>query len=56
MKQDRMKTAHWTQSTHLFRDDEYICSSCGAAMKKTKYDPSRVDEAEGMSALFDDDW
>lgn len=70
MRQGRMKTAHWTQSTHLFRDDEYICSSCGAAykkpyqecpscgavMKKTKYDPSWADEAEGLSALFDDDW
>lgn len=65
-----MKSAHWTQRTHLFRADEYICSgfkavsdkpyricpSCGAPMKKAKYDPSWVDEAEGLSALLDDDW
>jgi len=25
-------------------------------MKKTKYDASWVDEAEGLSALLDDDW
>jgi hypothetical protein len=25
-------------------------------MKKAKYDPSWVDEAEGLSALLDDDW
>jgi len=25
-------------------------------MKKAKYDPSWVDEAEGLSAIFDDDW
>jgi len=55
---------------HLFRPDEYTCSackavsakpykvcpSCGASMKKAKYDPSWVDEAEGFSALLDDYW
>lgn len=65
-----MKSAHWNERTHLFRTDEYICSAykrfcdklyktcpvCGAPMKKTKYNPSRVDEAEGLSALLDDDW
>ncbi len=65
-----MSKARWTQKTHLFRADEFICSkcgasfprpcavcpSCGADMKKTKYDPSWVDEAEGLSALLDDDW
>jgi len=65
-----MKTASWTQQTHLFRPDEYVCSSCkasskklykecpncGARMKKGKYEPSWVDEAEGLSALLDDDW
>jgi rubrerythrin len=65
-----VKTAFWTQKTHLFRADEYICSSCqtaskkpykecpncGARMKKGKYEPSWVDEAEGLSALLDDDW
>ena len=65
-----MKPAYWIQRTHLFRADEYVCSacsasfakpqrncpSCGAPMKKTKYDPSWVDEAEFLSAMLDDDW
>ena len=65
-----MKRVHWIQKTHLFRADEYICSQRGAScgklykvcptcrseMGKSKYDPSRVDEAEGLSALLDDDW
>ena len=65
-----MKTAHWTQRTHLFRADEFVCSACGATcvkpyqtcpacgarMKKAKYDASWVDEAEGLSALLDEDW
>ncbi len=65
-----MKSAYWSQRTHLFRSDEYICSACkashnkpykvcptcGAAMKKAKYDPTWVDEAERLSALLDDDW
>ena len=65
-----MKAAHWIRHTHLFRADEYICSACGTSckkpytscpacgtpMKKTKYDPSWVDEAEGLSAILDDDW
>ncbi len=65
-----MKKAHWTRQTHLFRPDAYICSacgassdrprktcpSCGAAMKDTKIEPSWIDEAEGLSALLDDDW
>lgn len=65
-----MKASHWIQRTHLFRADEYICSACrsvydklykvcpvcGVPMKKTKYDASWVDEAEGLSALLDDDW
>ncbi len=65
-----MKTSHWVRKTHLFRADEFICSSCHAAsdkpyavcprcgtpMKKAKYDPSWVDEAEGLSALLDEDW
>jgi rubrerythrin len=64
-----MKTAYWIRKTHLFRPDEYICSacnaycgkprtvcpSCGAAMKKTKYVPSWVDEAAMLEAI-DDDW
>ena len=65
-----MKRTNWIQKTHLFRLDEYVCSgcgavynkpykacpSCGAVMGKTKYDPSWVDEAEGLSAVLDDDW
>lgn len=65
-----MRQAHWIRKTHLFRADEYVCSECGAhagkpykvcphcqtAMGKTKYDPSWIDEAEGLSAILDDDW
>jgi hypothetical protein len=65
-----MSAAHWIQRTHLFRADEFICSAChavsrkpykqcpncGKTMKKAKYDPSWVDEAEGLSAVLDDDW
>lgn len=65
-----MKNAYWIQQTHLFRADEYICAACrtvckkpfkvcpgcSLAMRKTKYDPSWVDEAEGLSAILDDDW
>ena len=65
-----MSKARWTQKTHLFRADEFICSRCGASfpksysicpscgseMKNAKYDPSWVDEMEGLSAILDDDW
>ena len=65
-----MKQARWIRKTHLFRADEYLCSACGkvcarpyracphclTAMGKTQYDPSWADEAEGLSALLDDDW
>lgn len=65
-----MSRAQWIQKAHLFRADEYICSqcravydkpyktcpTCGTVMGKTKYDPSWVDEAEGLSAILDDDW
>lgn len=62
------KTAYWTHRDHLFRKDEYICSSCGyraarplgtcpgcgARMKRSKYDPSWVDELEILDAILDD--
>ena len=64
------KKPHWTQKTHLFRRDEYICSECGTRcerpyqicpgcgirMKSSRYDPTWVDEAEELSAILDDDW
>ena len=64
-KRDK-KTAYWTQKTHLFKADEYICShcgfsadkpyrncpKCGSEMKKSKYDPSWVDEAEIMDIFL----
>ena len=28
-----MKKASWTQKTHLFKADEYICSACGASSR-----------------------
>lgn len=66
----KARKAYWIQRTHLFRADEYICSDCGtecdepyevcpgcgSRMGNAKYDPSWVDEAEGLSALLDDDW
>ncbi len=65
-----MKKSSWTQKTHLFRADEYICSQCGtscgwaektcphcgAKMKNGRYEASWVDEAEELSAMLDDDW
>ena len=65
-----MRAAHWIQKTHLFRADEFVCSACGASsdrpyrscpacgapMKKSRYEASWVDEAEGLSAFLDDDW
>lgn len=65
-----MSQAYWVQKTHLFKADEYICSrcsgsfekryktcpNCGAIMGKTKYNPTWVDEAEGLSAILDEDW
>lgn len=68
MKRKRAKKAYWTQETHLFRDDEFICSvcgaaagsawaycpSCGAEMGRCRYEPSWVDEAEMADILFGD--
>ncbi len=65
-----MKAAHWIRRTHLLRADEYVCSACGGRSERprqrcpncgrdmtgTEYDASWVDEAEGLSALLDDDW
>ena len=65
-----MRAAYWVLETHLFRADEYICSSCGSsadepyqvcpaygmAMKKVRNGASWVDEAEGLSAFLDGDW
>ncbi len=65
-----MTHARWIRKTHLLKADEFICSRCGAAygrpyqvcpncqsvMTGSKYDPSWVDEAEGLSAMLDDDW
>ena len=60
-----MKKASWTQKTHLFKADEYICSACGAScgkpakicphcgakMKNGRYEASWVDEAEIMDIM-----
>ena len=65
-----MKSEHWIQRTHLFREDDYVCSFCkascnkpykvcpvcGMTMKSAKYDPSWVDEAERFSFILDEDW
>lgn len=63
-----MKKAYWIRRMHFLKRDEYVCSACkkstykpaktcpfcGMTMGKTKYEPTWVDEAEGLSALFDD--
>ena len=68
MKNNKEEVAYWTQKTHLLRADEFICSgcgnverkahkicpSCGARMKKSKYDPTWVDEAEILDILIGD--
>ena len=64
-----MKKPHWMMREHLCDPMEYVCSVCGAAseepweecpecgakMKKVKYDPVYVDEAEILDILFGDD-
>lgn len=63
-----MRKAYWTQRTHMFRRDEYECSSCGNCtdkpyktcpfcgkpMKGLKYDPFDVDEMEMLDMIIDD--
>ena len=58
----------WIRHTHLFRGDEYECSSCqffadkpynvcpfcGLQMRSVKHDPSWVDEMEAIDVMFDD--
>lgn len=69
-KNERVRDARWIVRTHLFHPDEYICSACGNASSKpykacpecrtslnrTKTASSWVDEAEMLSAAFDDDY
>ena len=64
-----MKKPHWIKREHLFGPMEYVCSVCGAAfdepweecpgcgarMKKVKYDPVYVDEAEMWDILLGED-
>ena len=64
----RKKSARLIQKTHLFRGDEYCCSSCGftaqrpfrtcprcgASMKGSKYDANWVDEMEMIDISLDD--
>lgn len=62
------KKPQWTLKTHLFKDDEYVCSECGYSskkpysecprchsnMKEGNYDPSWVDEAEMLDIISGD--
>lgn len=64
----RKNTARWIQHTHIFRKDEYECSSCGCSSEKpyktcpncgnimrgSMYDPSWVDEMEAVDAFLED--
>ncbi|MBO4627659.1 MAG: hypothetical protein J5645_06765 [Lachnospiraceae bacterium] len=59
---------HWIRRTHVFRNDEFECSvcgaraeraarccpKCGAAMKGVKSDSGWIDELEAADAFFDD--
>ena len=64
-----MRIPHWIEREHLFDGTDYVCSRCGASfvepreeypacgveMKKIKYDPVCVDEAEMMDTLCRDE-
>ena len=64
----RNNKASWTKHTHIFRKDEYVCSTCGyssekpyktcpkcgSIMKGSKYDHSWVDEMEDIDAFLED--
>lgn len=61
--------AYWTQETHLFQDDVFVCSVCGfqadqgyaecpschAVMTKCVYDATWAEEADILDDLLDDD-
>ena len=63
-----MACNYWTQITHFADSDEYecsnckrlfdkpyaVCPACGVKMKKVKYEPTWVDEAEEFDILFGD--
>lgn len=64
----KLSKTYWTQHTHLFKNDEYECSVCGAVqdkpytvcpgcnsqMSKVKYDASWIDEMAVYDEIFDD--
>ena len=52
----RLVTRMDSSSSYLSELDKPYksCPSCGAIMTKSKYNPSWVDEAEGLSAILDD--
>ena len=64
----KMAYHYWTQITHFLKKDEYqcsncgnmfykpyaICPACGVKMKKVKYEPTWVDEADEYDMLFED--
>lgn len=62
----RKNSAYWVRRTHVFRKDEFECSSCGqasdkpyrvcphcgASMTRQKYDASWVDEMEILDEIL----
>ena len=62
-----MKKTYWIRRTHLFRSDEYECSSCrnctdkplktcpfcGMSMRGLKHDPFDADEMEILDDIFE---
>ncbi len=65
-----MRKAKWIRRTHLFGQDEYVCSYCrhvsskaynccpfcGCVMGRMKSDSVWIDELESITAILDDDW
>ena len=63
----KKKTARWIRHSHLFKKDEYECSSCarradkpyktcpscGAIMKGSKYEPDWIDEMDEFDSMFE---
>ena len=68
-RKTRMRKPYWIEKEHLFDGTEYVCSrsgarfeepweecpACGVRMKKIKYDPVCVDEAEMLDILLGDE-
>ena len=64
----KQKPAYWIRRTHVFRNDEYVCSvcnaksdkpytvcpCCGRPVKGSRYDPSWVGEMELTDVILEE--